>query len=106
MAKEKVIRKSVRELQTNKEKMDRIRAEIVRLVDAAEIICHEIRQGESRCLLGDDCPFHAALKKNRQYGCEVSGCIQVLGMPIKKGSPYPMIEEDIRIPIDSQTNYK
>jgi len=138
-------RKSVRDLQTNKEKMDRIRAEIIRLVDAAEIICREVHKGEPRCPIGSGCPFHAALKKNRPFGCEVSGCIQVLGMPFKKTEAkapipkncdgdclscnkeiyiscdkrinpekyqdkktgtYPSTEDDIRIPIDSQTNYK
>ena len=70
---------SVRHLQNMKDTMLRYQGEIKRWVDAAETVCHENRENESRCPLGSECPFHSEHKANRFFGCDVAGFRVVLG---------------------------
>ena len=61
------------------ETMKRLHGEIERMVYAAEIACKDASGDDFRCPLGSECPFHAAHKPNRPYGCMVAGFRDILG---------------------------
>jgi hypothetical protein len=62
-----------------RETMKRLHGEIERMVYAAEIACQGAHAENAWCPIGSDCPFHAAHKRNRPYGCMVMGVRDVLG---------------------------